>query len=113
MANFAERLKQAREKLGMKPGEFADACGVQQSSQYRYEKGRSPNGEYLAKLADLGLDVNWLLTGALHRENIKASEPPASVYSMSAKLAAEIASLNLSQEDAEALLHLARRLARP
>ncbi|WP_253198519.1 helix-turn-helix domain-containing protein [Burkholderia cenocepacia] len=48
----------------MNQTEFAAAGGVQQHAQVNYEKGaRLPDVSYLVGIADLGVDVQYLLTG--------------------------------------------------
>ncbi|ONR78786.1 transcriptional regulator [Burkholderia cenocepacia] len=61
---FSVRLRLERKRLGMNQTEFAAAGGVQQHAQVNYEKGaRLPDVSYLAGIADLGVDVQYLLTG--------------------------------------------------
>ena len=48
----------------MSQQEMADRCGVTMRSQRNYEKGeRSPDAEYLAALAVMGVNVLHILTG--------------------------------------------------
>lgn len=114
MRNFAARLKQVREAMKLDVEPFAQACGVKKTAQYNYESGeRSPNAEYLEKLATLGVDIHRLLTGEPFREKSVASDVMPGTYSLSGKLVDEISALKLSKEDADMLLQLARRLAKP
>ncbi len=64
MATIGERLKEERTKLGMNQTDFAVAGGVQKHAQIRYEKGeRSPDGNYLEAISNMGVDVLYVLTG--------------------------------------------------
>ncbi len=56
--------------------EFAAVLGVHPSSfQSTYLKGRSiPGGELLAKLAELGCDIEWLLTGKARVQQPQAAK---------------------------------------
>lgn len=48
----------------MNQTEFANAGGVQKQAQFTYEKGlRYPDASYLAGIAEVGVDVLYLLTG--------------------------------------------------
>lgn len=61
---FSVRLRLERKRLGMNQTEFAAAGGVQQHAQVNYEKGaRLPDVSYLVGIAELGVDVQYLLTG--------------------------------------------------
>jgi len=64
LREFAQRLKEERERLGLAQREIADALGVDKSSVYGYERGdRSPPGQHLTTLASLGADVLYIVTG--------------------------------------------------
>lgn len=64
MNSFGVRLKEERERLGLNQAEFAEACGVKRVAQGNYEKdARSPDATYLVAAAQLGVDVNYLITG--------------------------------------------------
>ena len=59
-----ERLKEARDALGLNQAEMAKAMGVTREYWGRCERGVSvPGGEVLAALALKGLDVGYILTG--------------------------------------------------
>ena len=63
--SIGKRLKEARITAGYRSqGDLADAIGIARESQNRFESGRqTPGGEYLAKVAEAGLDVVFILTG--------------------------------------------------
>ena len=63
MHNFQERLKEARETLGLSQQALAERLGVSLRSQQNYEAGiRQPDATYLAALAAAGADVLYILT---------------------------------------------------
>lgn len=62
--NIGTRLKEERERLGFLQPEFAAQGAVARNSQSRYEVGDgSPTAEYLAKIARLSADVQYIVTG--------------------------------------------------
>ncbi|QWP76072.1 helix-turn-helix transcriptional regulator [Lysobacter sp. K5869] len=64
MFTIASRLKEERERLGLKQAPMADACGVSRPTQVAYESGnRVPDAAYLALAASLGVDVGYIITG--------------------------------------------------
>jgi transcriptional regulator with XRE-family HTH domain len=68
MATLADRLREERGRLGMNQDAMAAAAGLKRSAQIRYEKGdRSPDADYLAAVAALGVDVVYVLTGEQSR----------------------------------------------
>lgn len=61
---IGDRLKEERERLGFNQTEFAAQAGASKNSQYNYEKGeRSPDASYLAAVAEIGVDVLYVVTG--------------------------------------------------
>lgn len=61
---FGNRLRQERVRLKLRLIPFAHAGGVQKGSQIKYEKGdRSPDVEYLLRVAEIGVDIPFVLTG--------------------------------------------------
>lgn len=64
MCSLGERLRAERERLGLSQEEFGRAGGVNRNSQANYEKGsRNPDAAYLASIAEVGVDVLYVLTG--------------------------------------------------
>ncbi|GJM12775.1 MAG: hypothetical protein DHS20C12_11780 [Pseudohongiella sp.] len=56
--------------MGLDQTEFATAGGVSLNSQSNYERGkRSPDTSYLAKIATLGVDIQFLISG-VRSENL-------------------------------------------
>lgn len=62
---IGKRLEEARKMLTLKQGELADSLEIKQGSLSDFERGRSlPSPRVLASLSNLGVNLNWLLTGA-------------------------------------------------
>lgn len=75
MLDFSERLKLERERTGYSAEEFGVLGGVGKASQYNYEKGtRKPDIEYLANIAKIGCDVQYIVTGVPAEVNIDTNE---------------------------------------
>ncbi|WP_372069729.1 helix-turn-helix transcriptional regulator (plasmid) [Tistrella mobilis] len=63
--SFGMRLKAERTRIGLNQKEMAARLGVSLNTYGRYERGlRSPELRPLERLASMGIDVHWLLTGA-------------------------------------------------
>jgi transcriptional regulator with XRE-family HTH domain len=61
---IAERLVEVRHLLAMGQEEFAALMGATYRSYQRYEQGYfAPKMAHLVKLHDLGISIDWLLTG--------------------------------------------------
>ena len=61
---LGDRLKEEREKLGVSQSVFGELGGVTKASQINYEKGtRSPDAAYLSGVAEVGVDVGYVLSG--------------------------------------------------
>lgn len=64
MDTIGDRLKSERERLGLSQTEFGDAGGVQKNAQFKYERNeRCPDLTYLKRLAAIGVDALYVLTG--------------------------------------------------
>lgn len=64
MNNIGSRLREERERLKMTQENFAAACGVGRWAQVNYESNaRSPDANYLAAAAEIGVDVAYVITG--------------------------------------------------
>jgi transcriptional regulator with XRE-family HTH domain len=61
---ICDRLREAREVLGLSQQALAARCGITARSQRNYESGeRLPDAGYLAAIAAAGADVLYILTG--------------------------------------------------
>ncbi|WP_423395606.1 helix-turn-helix domain-containing protein [Burkholderia sp. LMG 21824] len=68
------RLRAEREKLRLTQADFGNECGVQRRAQAAYESGeRSPDARYLEQAARIGVDVAFVITGAVSRNGIDAT----------------------------------------
>ncbi len=75
MENFGSRLKEERKRLGFNQAQLAELASTSNVAQSRYESGdRSPDWEYLSRVADVGVDVLYVLTGRRDTSNLTASE---------------------------------------
>lgn len=62
--SIGDRLKEERLRFGWSQTDAAELCGVTRRSVVNYESGdRVPDADYLAKLAEAGADVMYVLTG--------------------------------------------------
>lgn len=59
------RLEIERDRMRLTQAELGELCGVHRNTQARYENGeRSPDANYLAIAARLGIDVLYVITGS-------------------------------------------------
>lgn len=64
MTSIGDRLREEREQLGFNQTAFGAIGGVQKQAQLKYEKGeRFPGADYLAAVAKVGVDVQYVVTG--------------------------------------------------
>jgi transcriptional regulator with XRE-family HTH domain len=62
--SFGTRLAEERRRLGLKQAEFAKLAGTDVPKQSLYENNRRElRARYLARLAEAGVDVVYILTG--------------------------------------------------
>ncbi|SEA50016.1 helix-turn-helix domain-containing protein [Variovorax sp. YR216] len=58
------RLKEERERLGLSQADFAAIGDASKRTQIQWEKGAAaPNAEFLALVAQVGVDVLYVVTG--------------------------------------------------
>ena len=64
MSSISDRLKEERVRLGLSQTALAEIGEVVRKAQQNYESGlRTPNGDYFAKVAQVGVDVSYVITG--------------------------------------------------
>lgn len=64
METIGERITTERKSTGLTQGDFAKKLGITVQSQGNYERGvRSPSAEYLQEAFNLGMDINYIVTG--------------------------------------------------
>lgn len=67
MNTIGSRLREERLRLGLSQDEFAAVGGVLRRAQSNYESDeRSPDAKYLRAIADIGVDVLYILRGKRH-----------------------------------------------
>lgn len=62
---IGERVVSVRKKAGLSQREFAARLGISNGGISQIENGKAmPGGDFLLKMhQELGVDINWLLTG--------------------------------------------------
>ena len=61
---FSVRFRQLRKDLKLKQAEMAERLGISLKTLQRYEEGTtSPTVDILERVAALGVDLQWLVTG--------------------------------------------------
>jgi transcriptional regulator with XRE-family HTH domain len=69
MTGIGTRLRQERTRLKLSQSASGTIGGVETNAQGNYESGaRSPKADYLLRISGAGVDINYVLTGASHRE---------------------------------------------
>lgn len=87
MDSFSARLKELRTQTGANQSKFAEIGGVQKNAQIMYEKGeRSPDADYLQRLAAHNLDVQYLLTGVPKNPSFRTVTPAQLLSEIAAHL---------------------------
>ena len=63
-SSVGARLREERERLGLKQEDLAVVGGVNRNTQGSYERGvRNPDTAYLAGVASLGVDLIYVISG--------------------------------------------------
>lgn len=108
--SIGERLKAERVRLGLSQEAFGEKIGTSGRTVKKYEGNEtSPRAAELLTASTFGLDVLYVIAGV--HTPLQARQDRAT-YSTAENLAAEIATLDLTSDDAELLLSLAGRLAK-
>lgn len=64
MKGFGQRLRQERNRLKLSQSALGAVGGVETNAQGNYENGtRSPKAYYLLRIAEAGVDLNYVLSG--------------------------------------------------
>lgn len=64
MDGIGKRIREERVRLSYTQAAFASVGGVLVNAQGKYERGlRTPNALYLARLAEIDVDLIYVLTG--------------------------------------------------
>lgn len=80
---IGERLRDERERLGLTQPAFAEAAGSKKRTLIDWEKGvSSPTAVQLAGLAELGVDVLYVITGLRSKPLPPVEELPPRVRAL-------------------------------
>ncbi len=72
---IGKRLRGERERLGLSQADFAGRAGITRNTQAKYEAGeRSPDASYLALVAEIGVNVPYVLVGQTLAAQISPKE---------------------------------------
>lgn len=64
MVTMGDRIREERKKLKLNQADFAGLAGCSRNAQAIYERGESlPGSAYLVRLSEIGVDVQYILTG--------------------------------------------------
>jgi len=62
--NIGRRLREERERISFTQPQIAKMANVSKTTQVNYEQGaRKPDSEYLFLISEVGIDVQYVLTG--------------------------------------------------
>ena len=79
--HFPARLRQIRKGLKLNQSAMAECIGVGLSTLQRYEKGSSyPTTDVLERVAALGVDLHFLITGSFAENSACVQAKPGVVY---------------------------------
>ncbi len=93
---IGSRIREQRERLGYSQAEIAEKAGVTARSQRNYETGtRVPDAGYLATIAPLGIDINYVLNG--RRAYQEHNGPQESTFVLAFEMAFGISSADLGK----------------
>lgn len=69
MTGIGPRLRQERTRLKLSQSALGAIGGVETNAQGNYESGaRSPKADYLLRVSEAGIDINYILTGKRSNE---------------------------------------------
>lgn len=102
MSYIGERLREERERLGFNQTAFGAIGGVQKQAQLKYEKGeRFPDASYLAAVAKVGADAQYIVTGERCPGSLSADENELLEKFRAAPLAVKAAAIGALTAGAE------------
>ncbi|QSB02008.1 helix-turn-helix domain-containing protein [Methylomonas sp. EFPC1] len=102
--SIGDRLREERDRLGFIQEKLAELLGTTKKTVIDYEKGNtSPKADFLAALAGIGADVNYIVTG-----NRTVVYEPRSKYELNPEQMALLDNFeHCSEEDKRAIQRLA------
>lgn len=75
MSTIGKRLRSERERIGLTQTAFGAIGGVKKQAQLKYENDTSsPSANYLAEVAKVGVDVQFVLLGVNSNQPINQEE---------------------------------------
>jgi transcriptional regulator with XRE-family HTH domain len=75
MKTIGARLKSERLRLGMNQEDFAAIGGIQRRAQLFYEQDkRSPDTAYLSAVSEIGVDIQFVITGGASETELSKEE---------------------------------------
>ncbi|HFF2123535.1 TPA: helix-turn-helix transcriptional regulator [Pseudomonas aeruginosa] len=96
---IGERLKEERERLAFTQPAFAAVAGTTKKSQIDYEKDvTQPKAGYLADVARLGVDVQYVVTGVRSVAALSSDERELLALFQAAPLAVKAAAIGALRE---------------
>lgn len=99
---LATRLREERKKLNVTQQVIADRVFITRETWSRYESGKiNPGSEVLVKLAKLGVDTQYILTG---KKGLEADAVPVPI-SIAETSATYKTTLQLSKQELELIRH--------
>lgn len=101
---IGDRIKEERQRLGLKQTEIAEKAGISREMWGKYERGIAiPGGEVLFSFAAAGADIQYLMTG------LRPHTPD-----LSPRTAALVDNFeNMADEDKRAIERLAAAVQKP
>lgn len=110
---IGRRFREERERLGFSRPDIAKEIGSSADTLKNWEGGKtSVNATALRFLSEHGGDALYIVTGRRAPLTTGEASLPHLAMSAAQQLANKIALMNLDQEDAAALLAVARRLSK-
>lgn len=92
--NIGIRLKEERERLGLSQLALGEIGGVKKLAQLNYEKGeRFPDASYLLAISHIGIDIQYVVTGARSAALLPDDETELIKHYRAAPLAVKAAAL--------------------
>lgn len=75
MSTIGQRLTEERKRLGFNQPDFGELGGVKKGTMINWEKDTtSPTGNFLAAIAKIGADINYIITGIRTEKNLDPRE---------------------------------------